>query len=371
MNNIYDELKKLTQLGESFYSSFQEIDGYTVENFSYRLANYEMFNQGNAREMRGIAYIYGNEIDTPELFTIGYHKFFNYGEWNTLDEVKGREIESIQDKLDGSLVMFWKLPNWKIIAKSKTSINSFVAEFANNYISQDEQLYNFINTCLEKDIFPIFEYIWPENRIVVSYKTSELVLLWMRKISGEYMSFDEIKQARDKYIPHISLSGLQSYTTIEELLEKQATDEWYEWFIVNFSDGYKLKIKLQSYVLKHRAKDNIYNEKALIEICLNEETDDLRTLFIWDQESLDIIDTVEKKVFEYYNVAVKESEDLFEKNIDLIKQYKNESNDEQKKQLRKQLAINNCKNKYFSMLMKKLEDREIDYKEFVRKNISI
>ncbi len=370
MENIYDELKRLTQLEERFYSSFQEIDGYTIENFSYRLGNYEMFASWNAKEMRGIAYIYGNEITEPQLFTLGYHKFFNYGEWNTLEEVKWREIESIQDKLDGSLVMFWKLPSWKIIAKSKTSIDSFVAAFANAYIAEDEKLYQFIDECLEDDVFPIFEYVWPENRIVVSYEKSELVLLWMRKANWEYVPFDEVQKKRDTHISHIALSLSQNFTSLEELLEKQQTDEGYEWFIVNYTDGYKLKVKLQSYVLKHRAKDDIYNEKHLIDICLAEETDDLKSLFAWDQESLDIISNMEKKVSEFYNTVVHESEELFQENRELMQSFQNESDDLKKREYRKQLAIKNCKNTYFSLLMKRIEGKEIDYKDFVRANIS-
>ncbi len=370
MKNIYTKLLEIIEKNEAFYSVIQEINWYKIESFSYRLANNEMFKQDFEKEMRGIAFIYGNKIKKPKLFTLWFHKFFNYWEWNTISEIKWKEICSIQDKVDGSLVMFWKLPCWKIIAKSKTSITSYVADFANNFIASDKKLYDFVEKSLEKNEFPIFEYIWPENRIVVSYEKDELVLLWIRKINWEYFSAEQFEKIHNENISHIKISKIHKNITFEEVLEKQKQDENYEGFIVNFTDWYKLKIKLQSYVIKHKAKDDIWNIKNLIEICLNEETDDLKTLFIWDKIALKLITDIEKKVFEYHNHIISETEILLNENNKLIKKFNSNILEIEKREIRKEIAIKNKQSKYFSLLMKKLSWKKIDYKEFVRNTIS-
>ena len=369
LKKIYKKLKEITINNEAFYSSIQEIDWYSIESFSYRLANNEMFKVDFAKEMRWIAFIYWKEIVEPKLFTLWFHKFFNYWEWETLSEIKWKEIESIQDKVDGSLVMFWKLPCWKIIAKSKTSITSFVSDFANRFIKNDKKLYDFIEKSLENWNFPIFEYVWLENRIVVSYEKSELIFLWMRDSSWKYFSSDKLLKIRENHISHISMSKIKKDISFKEVLVKQKTDEWYEGFIINFTDWYKLKIKLQTYVLKHRAKDDIWNIKNLINICLDEQTDDLRTLFLSDEIILKYISETEKKVFKYYNHVVSETEKLISENSDLIEKFQNTETEEQSREYRKQLAMKNNKSKYISLIMKKLSGNEIDYKEFVRGSI--
>ncbi len=372
LTHLYNSLKKITETNDAFYSSIQEINGYSIESFSYRFVEANSFlDIEYASEMRGIAFIYGHEINTPKLFTAGYHKFFNYGEVNTIEEIRGKDIESIQDKIDWSLIMFGQLPDGKIIAKSKTSINSDVAVYANNILKSDKMFYNFIKKYLDLWIFPICEYVGPDNRIVLSYQTSELILLWMRKINGEYLSSSEVEQIRNNEIPHINISQTIPVTSLSTLLEKQKEEEGYEGYIVNYTDGYKMKIKLLSYIMKHNAKDSINNSKKLMEICLNNETDDLKSLFMDDPIAIDLIKEAEHKVFSYYNCIVAESNQLFEKYSLLFYQYNLTADINKKRAIRKEIVMQNKKNKYFGFLMKKLDNWKIDYKEFVRKNIII
>lgn len=372
LNNLYETLQNIIQNNEGFYSSIQEINGYSIESFSYRLAGYDMFqNTPHAHEMRWIAFIHGKEITTPQLFTVWYHKFFNYWEGDTIQKIESKKIKSIQDKIDGSLIMFWKLPDGKIIAKSKTSINSSVAEYANHILKNDQKFYAFVEKYLDLWIFPICEYVGPDNRIVLSYETSELILLWMRKVSWEYLDITEVENIKNKEIPHINISKNIQNITLKDLLEKQKEDEGYEGFIVNFEDWYKLKVKLLSYVLKHKAKDSINNPEKLMEICLEDEADDLRALFVDDTIALDLINQTEHKVFWYYNHVVSETSKLFDEYSVIFTQYNSTEDITLRRQIRKKLAIENRENDYFGLIMKKLDNSEINYKEFVRKTIII
>ena len=76
---IYEKYKAICKNCEAFYSVEQEIDWYKIESFSYRLAAYSDFEKNDwSLDMRGIAFITWNEIKTPKLFTVWFHKFFNY-----------------------------------------------------------------------------------------------------------------------------------------------------------------------------------------------------------------------------------------------------------------------------------------------------
>jgi hypothetical protein len=128
-------------------------------------------------------------------------------------------------------------------------------------------------------------------------------------------------------------------------------------------------MKILTYLLKHKAKDDINSEKKLINICLDDEADDLRTLFSDDNIALEIINKTEKKVFDYYNKIVKETDILFEKYDEIFKLYQNSSDIDTKKALRKQVVSETINNDYFSLVMQKMDNRDIDFKDFVRGRI--
>ena len=169
LKEIYNKLKKITENNEAFYSSIQEIDWYSIESFSYRLAQFNDFNLEHTKEMRWIAFIYWNEIKEPQLFTIGFHKFFNYHEWDIADKFRWEKIETIQDKIDWSLIMFWILPNWKIVTKSKTSINSEVANLADKISKNRYKTRKFYKKVYK---FRNFSYFW----ICWSRKQNSIIL---------------------------------------------------------------------------------------------------------------------------------------------------------------------------------------------------
>lgn len=177
-NTLYNTFKKYTiEHPEIFFSRIEEYDWYTIEHFSYRLASFYDFDTLEKLEMRWIAFIYGKEIKTPKLFTVWFHKFFNYWEGDTIENIGNIEIESITNKLDGSLIMIWKMPDWEILAKTKTTINNEQSIKAKGIIDNNPNLKRFINDLIEQWLYPLFEYIWIDNKIVVTYPERDLTLL--------------------------------------------------------------------------------------------------------------------------------------------------------------------------------------------------
>jgi len=363
----YSAFKEITIKQSNFISHIQEIDGYKIESFSYRLAGFQDFETEYHKNMRGIAFIYGNEIETPKLFTMGVHKFFNYWEWFgeewTINLLKTREIESIDEKLDGSQIMFWKLPNWKIIAKTKSSINSNEALLVNNFISNKENYIKFIDFLLENNMFPSFEYTSLNNRIVLLYPEEKLTLLQIRRLDWKYLPLEEIKELANDY--SIPLKTQYRYT-IDEIFEKVEKDTNYEGFVVNLKDWNKVKMKLKWYVNLHILKDSITNKKNLIEAALYERLDDFRTLCSGEQWELEFINKVEKEVFSIYNKLFSTIEIIYQENKELTQK------DFAWKMKDSYYSYNWKKYSIFSLLMaqysNKLEEDKI--KQFILKNIT-
>gem|GEM_PF-5140555 len=67
-----------------------------------------------------------------------------------------------------------------------------------------------------------------------------------------------------------------------------------------------------------------------------------------------LITDIEKKVFEYHNHIISETEILLNENNKLIKKFNSNILEIEKREIRKEIAIKNKQSKYFSLLMKKL-----------------
>lgn len=344
----YIDFKQIVENSEIFYSSIQEYKGYQIESFSYRLGTFNDFDNNIKKEMRGISFIYWKEIIEPKIFTLGIHKFFNYWEGNTLSLIKNKKIVSVNDKLDGSLIMFWKTPDWEIVAKSKTTLFSDVSIKATNFLNKNKNIKEFVSDLLDKWLFPIFEYVWLDNQIVILYNKSDLVLLAIRDINWKYLDYLNygLEKNNIKYSPFFDL-------TLENILKKQETDDGYEGFIITFEDWDKMKLKLRKYVEKHKNRDWINNIKSLIKVCLDEKADDIRTLFLNNPEILDKINKVEEKVFHYFNHIKNETDKIIERDKNLNK---------------KDFAIKNNKERYFGILMNKFNQKE-DIDTWIKKII--
>jgi len=312
-NINYNNLKKYTiEYPEIFFSKIEEYKGYTIEHFSYRLASFEDFNEKEKLEMRWIAFIYWNEIKEPKLFTIGFHKFFNYWEWDTIDNIWKEKIESITNKLDGSLIMVWKMPDWEIIAKTKTTIFNDQSIKSKYIIDNNPNLKKFINDLIDKWLYPLFEYIWIDNKIVVTYPERDLTLLAIRdSLTWEYLEFEDVISIYEEYQVETGITQFYNLT-LDEVLNKKEFDEWYEWFVINYKNGNKLKVKLNSYVELHYKRDSLNNIKKMANMVLDEDLDDLRWVYEKDKIVLSYINIVEKVILTIYREFILKVENIFE-----------------------------------------------------------
>ena len=183
-----------------------------------------------------------------KIVALPFPKFFNYGEI-TYDLPKGSF--SITEKVDGSLgiIYFWN-DQWNV--STRGSFNSDQAKWAKDW------LYNNVDVSkLNTDLTYLAEIIYQENRIVISYDFEGLVFLSAyNRENGLELSYDDICKCG-------SLLGLRVvkkyfYNSIEEIVAIcKNLDHNSEGFVIQFLDGYRIKIKGDEYCRVHRLISNV------------------------------------------------------------------------------------------------------------------
>jgi RNA ligase len=223
------------------------------------------------RECRGLIFdINGTLISRP------YHKFFNIGEKQEthLNKVNLNEPHVILEKLDGSMIRPILTPDgFRLATKAGVTDVSMNAE---NFIVDKPHYSAFINKCIQKRTTPVFEWISRKNRIVVDYPEDNLILTAIRhNNTGEYVLYDSMKQYAESWnIPVVkAISGNdRDIGNIVEHIRKWKDSEG---IVIRFDSGYMAKIKSDDYVLRHKSKEAISQEKNILKIIIEDSVDDL------------------------------------------------------------------------------------------------
>lgn len=268
-----------------FYEQKNFIDGYQVSVFNYRLATYADFEKYNGFELRGITFVFNEDGSLFGRFPL-LEKFFNLNENEStvLELVKDHKIKSVREKADGSIINFIKLPNQRILAKSKTSFDSEQALMAQQIFESNPYVNKLVTDWLSQGITPIFELISPKNRIVINYDSTELILLSLRDKDGNYLDLSNVE------LPTCKTYGY----TLDEMLELRTHLENSEGWIVEFESGQKIKIKTEWYLsLHHILTDYSKREDYLIEMILEEKLDDIISNLEVESESYQFIKRIE------------------------------------------------------------------------------
>ena len=270
----YNQSVNLTKRGDdTFYESKFVIDGFNISIFNYRLVQYSDFKDNSAFETRGITYVFNSDGSLFKRYLL-LHKFFNL---NQVEEtqyslIKDYQIKSISNKEDGSVASFIRLPNGRVIAKSKMSFESDQAVGMMRIYNFNKELRDFVNWSLDNDIISVFEYVSPQNRIVLKYSDEELILLRLRdNKTGEYL---DLSKYSDK-IGSIKVAP-SDVGTLDELVELSHSVEDKEGWIVQFTNGLFIKIKTSWYCSLHGLLTNdLYREHILVNYILDEKIDDI------------------------------------------------------------------------------------------------
>lgn len=364
MKNLYENLTKLVEDEDSpFYRVVHEgpYDGAEYHVFSYRLGSYQDFCLPDALECRGATF----RIENGEavLVSLPFCKFFNINENPfTMDLNLSKEnVDYVATKEDGSLISTYLDAQGNLACKSKTSLSSSMA-FESLVLVQ--RIYSFATPkslydhCMELEQegwTVIMEYVSPSNRIVLGYDAPNLVVLGVRnRNDGRLMTFDEMN-ARGMG-PYLVKNHTSTIEDFDSFFADFRNMKGIEGFVVRLNDGTMVKLKTDEYVALHHAKDSVTSPRRLMEVVLEEASDDLRQMFDGDDQALREIENMETYVSHVVAHMTKPVDTFWEANKHLE---------------RKDFAIKGQQEldgKQFAIAMGRYTGKSVDYKTLVKKN---
>lgn len=244
-------------------------DGYSVIDYNFALA--DSFDDPVRLECRGIKFAPDGTILARPL-----HKFFNIGERADTQShlLPFHEMHDVTEKMDGSMIHPANVDGDLVFMTRMGRTDH--ARMAERHITEDVE--DVCRGLLHYGATPIFEWTAPDNRIVVRYPESRLTLLAIRETEdGHYFEQNYIEQmANDMGVAAVPVHTAPRSST--EFLAHARAVTGMEGFVVRFANGLWVKAKGEDYVLKHKAKDSILQEKNLLALVLRGELDDVLPL---------------------------------------------------------------------------------------------
>ena len=238
------------------------------------------YNMKIRRECRGLIF----NTETGQLLSRPYHKFFNAGERaeTQINKINLYEPHVVLEKLDGSMIR--PIPTQEGFRLATKAGITEVAMNAEVFIADKLQYAKVIQYCIDKESTPIFEWVSRKNRIVVDYPEDNLIITAVRSNkTGFYVPYSILQTlAHDFKLPLVkAVDGLAVQNI--ELFVKQVR-EWDdgEGVVIRFDDGHMVKIKADDYVLRHKSKEQINQEKNVLQVILDDSVDDLVPLLTQD-----------------------------------------------------------------------------------------
>jgi T4 RnlA family RNA ligase len=280
-------------------------DGYKLAAFNYFICGWNDFAnplpnrpEVNAFDLRGVTFVFNKDGSLWKTFFM-LPKFFNLNQVDSTQYgvVKDKEICSITEKADGSLIAFMMLPNGKLFAKTIGSFTSEQSELAYNLLYTNEEHVIWVKELLNAGYTPLFEYVSWDNRVVLKYSKPQIRFIGMRdNITGIYYSVSEINKS---FIPKDMQVVEEESGTLDSLIEESKTAEGKEGWVIKFTDDQLIKLKTAWYFIKHKCKDDAERENIIIKMILDETIDDLLSQ-LEDEEFRNQIKHIQEIVMNYF-----------------------------------------------------------------------
>lgn len=237
----------------------------------YLFAGADTFDEPMRLECRGLKFARDGRIIARPL-----RKFFNIGERPETqpDKLDFSAPHIVMEKLDGSMIHTAVL-NGAVVFMTRGGRTDHAVRAEARHLT--DAIRNVVRAASHLTL--IFEWTAPDNRIVVAYEKSELTLLAAREtITGRYLTTGELWPiARTCEVPLVKMYTPQ-HTTAADFLAHARAIRGAEGFVVRFASGLWVKTKGDDYVLKHKAKDQIFLEKNLLALALSGGLDDVLPL---------------------------------------------------------------------------------------------
>ena len=236
--------------------------------------------------------------DYKSILCKSFTRFFNYGECVNSQKNFSFENAVVYEKVDGSLVRFWKdnvTGEWNISTRqmaygeglTSSNINTFSEAVKKCFYSKED--YN--EFCRKLDEYNsrytyVFEFVSPENRVVKNYGSEYALyfLAYFNNETGEEDTTDgyiNLIKSVQKYgnIKFPQKYALKDYESIKNYFSNmEATDEG---FVVYDNDsGIRVKIKNPAYLtIAAKRMNGGLTENHIVELIFQNETSEYLTYF--------------------------------------------------------------------------------------------
>lgn len=230
---------------------------------------------GLRRQCRGLVFDLAGNVISP-----GFEKFFNISE-NA--ETQAHMIDLSQphvicEKLDGSMIRPIPMPTGGYRLGTKMGITD-VSSQPEAWIQHHADYDRLIRDLLAEGWVPLFEWCSRQQRIVVDYPDDRLVLLAIRNVrDGSYMPLGMMLELAGEYGVDVVRRYEGTVHNMEHLMQDTRDLQGQEGWVIWFANGYRVKLKGESYLRIHRAKENLVRENGVIDLILSEKSDDVKSL---------------------------------------------------------------------------------------------
>lgn len=229
------------------------------------------------------------ELDTWNVVSISFEKFFNYSEQRSPD-FNWSNFKTYE-KLDGSIVTFWHHKNygWQLATRSipngEASVDDSGLTFKELVMLTLEDMglsFELVTSFMEPGYSYITELCCPENQVVVHHQVRSLTLLAVRSIQEPYFKECDLETwaSWNSNFP-LPLVALYDGFSLEAVLaavqgRKPIEHEGYVLVDKNFN---RVKIKSDLYILLSHQRDGLgKSEKTRLALVLSEQDDDIMGL---------------------------------------------------------------------------------------------
>ncbi|NRA30560.1 MAG: hypothetical protein HRU11_09890 [Parvularculaceae bacterium] len=235
----------------------------------YAVVRDETFATAMRLQCRGLKF-----APDDSLLARPFHKFFNLGERQQLQDVDWSQPHVVLDKLDGSMIHPCMLSD-RLVFMTRGGITDQANAAAKHATDGHQRL---SKDLLADGFTPIFEFTSPDNRIVLTYPEPTLTLVGVRhNQSGRYLLQPELEQLGQVYDIAV-VKALGPIKDARAFLKEVRQARDVEGYVVAFDNGHRLKIKSDSYALKHKALSSDLSEKTVLAWVLKGELDDFLPL---------------------------------------------------------------------------------------------
>lgn len=215
----------------------------------------ETFSSAMALECRGLKFDRdGRLIGRP------FHKFFNLGERQRIEQIDWSAPHHVLDKLDGSMVH-------PVLLEGAMVFMTRMGATAQAAVAQRQAgagVLDLAHHLLAGGLTPIFEFTSPDNRIVVAYERPALTLLAARDmVSGAYLPQAELVRLGARFgVAVVRAAG--PLADAADFVARARCEAGIEGYVLAFEDGHRLKLKTDGYVLRHRTLSGVRQEKTVL-----------------------------------------------------------------------------------------------------------